>query len=76
MTGGRHGGGAELRWDCGAYLSESSGTSVAPSLNYRVNTFQEVHMLFFVALGMAAVGLGWVAVRRKRKAAEEATTDR
>jgi LPXTG-motif cell wall-anchored protein len=33
-------------------------------------------MLFLVALGMAAVGLGWVAVRRKRKASQQAATDR
>jgi hypothetical protein len=49
------------------------GTSVATSWNDGLVHFQEVQMLFFVALGMAAVGFGWVAVRRKRKASEQTT---
>jgi hypothetical protein len=31
-------------------------------------------MLFVIALFMAAVGLAWVAVRRKRKAAERTSS--
>ena len=63
QPGARH----ESRADSGGVLRHG-GCSV------RVDPQGGTTMLFVIALFMAAVGLAWVAVRRKRKAAERTSS--